>query len=559
MFFCLTAASAHGASAESLGSSEADSIVRVLYDEMFSDFGRAQELLGELRGRSEVAPSQLNRIEGDMWFNRGNFFNALRFYKRALYDRDMARNDDFRMKMIKRVFLCYDHTHNVQRMAYYADMLQELAERAGDDAMSAIAAFYQGKVAQGRGEHDEAYHLFRDAIDRMGRSGYVAKENELCYYYVTLLEGLQDDNRNDEALAVLREMEAYLGRVSDGGVMDDVWRKDLEAHKAVLYSRAGMTDSARVYYDRFRNSPAVYEYDYTCIMPYLVENGLYDDMINLSERRKEYLESIGECSGMDMAYIYQTLGDAYMKGGEYREAALNYQRLDSLQEEMKLAESQSALEELSMNYEARYAELEHERRVARVKIMSTVVVALLVLLCVIGLVLRERHNMRIIMNKNRWMARTIERIQQREEVDAAAMSSRVADDGEPKGDHGLENENGADVDMLIYRRLTNEIVDRKLYLNANLSRDYLLDLYNIPKNKFSSLFRRYGNTTYTQFINSLRLEHAIRMMRRQPNYTVDAIAKECGIASTVTLYNLFSQQYGMTPTEYRKTLSNSDE
>ena len=48
------------------------------------------------------------------------------------------------------------------------------------------------------------------------------------------------------------------------------------------------------------------------------------------------------------------------------------------------------------------------------------------------------------------------------------------------------------------------------------------------------------------------------MLKEQPNYTVESIANDCGIPSVATLYRLFSQKYGMTPTEYRQTVLLSD-
>lgn len=84
---------------------------------------------------------------------------------------------------------------------------------------------------------------------------------------------------------ILEEMTGYLDRnmAGAGDIIDDIWTRDIWAHKTVLYSRLGQPDSARIYYERFRDAPMACEYDYTCIMPYLTENGLYNDIITLSE------------------------------------------------------------------------------------------------------------------------------------------------------------------------------------------------------------------------------------------------------------------------------------
>jgi len=511
--------------------------------------------LDKLREIPGLPLYQLNRIEGDIHFNQGDYFEALKFYKRALYDQEATPNDDFQMKIIKRLFLCYDYTDNFQRMAYYADRLGELALKNHNKTMTAISDFCQAKVALKKREHTESYRLIRDAITGMKDSDYPAKDNEVCYYYVTLVEMLQDVDRNREAMEALHNMELYLSEAAKakGGeihdIIDEIWARDIMAHKTVLYSRLGEPDSARVYYRLFRDSPAVYEYDYTCIMPYLTDNGMYEDIIELSQKRGRYLMSIGEETARDMAYIHRTLGDAYIKTGDYPQAAANYQKLDSLINLIQQAENQSAIDELALNYEEKRQEIEHERHISRVRQTAIAIVAILIIVAISILVLRERQNLSVIKRKNQWMARCIEKMQQADSLIRNNMQLRV-DAVSTK----LSATAAKDADQAIYRRLTHEIISQELYLNPSLTRDDLLNQFNIPKNKFSQLFKKYGQTTYTQFINSLRLEHAIKMMHTRPNYTVDAIAKECGIGSTVTLYNLFSQQYGMTPTEYRKTL-----
>ena len=87
----------------------------------------------------------------------------------------------------------------------------------------------------------------------------------------------------------------------------------------------------------------------------------------------------------------------------------------------------------------------------------------------------------------------------------------------------------------------------------------LLEKYSIPRNNFSSLFQKYVGTSYSNYINNLRLEQAAKMLKEQPNYTIESVANDCGISSVATLYRLFSKKYGMTPTEYRQTVLISEE
>lgn len=56
----------------------------------------------------------------------------------------------------------------------------------------------------------------------------------------------------------------------------------------------------------------------------------------------------------------------------------------------------------------------------------------------------------------------------------------------------------------------------------------------IPKNKFAPLFKQNTGLKYPQYINKLKLEYAAKLLKEQPDYSMDAIAQSCGILSGTT-------------------------
>ena len=86
------------------------------------------------------------------------------------------------------------------------------------------------------------------------------------------------------------------------------------------------------------------------------------------------------------------------------------------------------------------------------------------------------------------------------------------------------------------------------------SREELIKIIYIPKNKFAQLFKLYARTSFSKYVNNLRLEYAAGMLKEHPYYTIDAIAKECGMSTVQTFYRLFSEKFGVTPTEFRSGL-----
>ncbi|MCS2194843.1 AraC family transcriptional regulator [Bacteroides faecis] len=110
----------------------------------------------------------------------------------------------------------------------------------------------------------------------------------------------------------------------------------------------------------------------------------------------------------------------------------------------------------------------------------------------------------------------------------------------------------------MFDRVEREIINRQLFLQPDFSREELIKIIYIPKNKFAQLFKLYARTSFSKYVNNLRLEYAAGMLKEHPYYTIDAIAKECGMSTVQTFYRLFSEKFGVTPTEFRSGLKISE-
>lgn len=107
------------------------------------------------------------------------------------------------------------------------------------------------------------------------------------------------------------------------------------------------------------------------------------------------------------------------------------------------------------------------------------------------------------------------------------------------------------IEKRMFQRIHNFILKDNNYLTPKMSRDLILKKTNVPKNKFAPLFRKYLGIKYTDYVNGLRLDHAVKQLEQHPEYTVETIAQECGIPKLQTFYRLFTVKYGMPPAEYR--------
>lgn len=107
-------------------------------------------------------------------------------------------------------------------------------------------------------------------------------------------------------------------------------------------------------------------------------------------------------------------------------------------------------------------------------------------------------------------------------------------------------------DEALFRAIHEKVVEEKLFLDPAFSRDRLVRLGLTNKNKMAFLLRTYAHNNFNGYINELRLQYALQLLRREPDITVKALALDSGFNSLRTFYRLFQQKYGMTPMEYKE-------
>lgn len=98
------------------------------------------------------------------------------------------------------------------------------------------------------------------------------------------------------------------------------------------------------------------------------------------------------------------------------------------------------------------------------------------------------------------------------------------------------------------------------FLSLGDSRDnYLIIPYlfkRVPKNKFAQIFKENAGMSFTEYVNGMRMEYAASLLKNNPQFTIEAVAKEVGLSSA-QFYKLFQKRFGITPSVFRNNLSNS--
>ncbi len=91
--------------------------------------------------------------------------------------------------------------------------------------------------------------------------------------------------------------------------------------------------------------------------------------------------------------------------------------------------------------------------------------------------------------------------------------------------------------------------------DSKISNDMLAQKANISEIYLRTLFKEHYGTSPHQYLISLRIERAKRLLIESPE-SVQSIALSCGFSGIYHFTRAFRQSTGITPTEYRKTFIN---
>ena len=105
-----------------------------------------------------------------------------------------------------------------------------------------------------------------------------------------------------------------------------------------------------------------------------------------------------------------------------------------------------------------------------------------------------------------------------------------------------------------YSLLIQKVIAR---IDVDLTADHSLKIYanllSVHPSYLSSLFHKETGLTLTEYVNQKRVEHGVFLLNTT-KMQIQMIAQQCGIPDINYFTRIFKKQYGITPSEYRKSL-----
>jgi len=101
------------------------------------------------------------------------------------------------------------------------------------------------------------------------------------------------------------------------------------------------------------------------------------------------------------------------------------------------------------------------------------------------------------------------------------------------------------------KRLIELMETEQMYLNPDLTVEDVVKRLGTNTKYFSNILHHEMHTTFSQWVNEYRIEHAKQLLQNKDEKVVN-LAWQCGFNSNQSFYRTFAKYTGSTPTEWRE-------
>lgn len=418
---------------------------------------------------------------------------------------------------------------------------------------------------------DKAYDYFDSAIDLLkGRKG-VKEIGMLSSFYGGKMSYLMTDSLYEDASVMALEREKQIKKLE---TLPDVPKGLVDMQYGYLYSKWAYNCYMEKKYVQAEKYFAMYqstEYSRTpdgkmYSIPYLLASKYYKQVIDNCQEFKELMRKQQDTINAQYMNVLEREVQAHMGMGNYKEAAILQGAIIAITDSINNRDKENAALELNTMYDTSEKEDYIAKQAFQLKVRNITLTFLtcitLLTLFVLWRMWRFNH---IIRYKNKILAKFInERLARKKDsqsldIDEQLMISQdiedesiLFDDQEEISDETGKVSGEEEENKKIFIELNRIVVQDQLYLSSELSREDLAQLVHLNNARFARMIKECTGTNFNGYINDLRIDYAIKLLKLHPNYTIRAIADEAGFNSTPILYNLFKKKTGMTPYEFKK-------
>ena len=380
-----------------------------------------------------------------------------------------------------------------------------------------------------------------EAIEQKADHGN-RKELDMAWACINISDIHHQTGDNEGAMAWLDRCAQALTRAKQGdSLMIEEWKGHVALKRALCQIELGHAAEAAATFAAIPRSRLMEPIGYREAADYLMAAGRYDEAADWYERiDSTYLATDGAKMTFDI--IATRLSPRYMayrKAGRNADALLLADSVSAAIDSALVWQKQNDAAELAVIYQTHEKELalndaKSETRIHRVLLTA----AILVIMLTGYLFWRERKHNKELLEKNR---RLLADIEQREREEQQTILQLKAEPQENLTAH-----------QQLFRRIC-DLMDGPdhIYTDADLDRNRLAQLLGTNEHYVTDAISACADgKSVNGFLNEYRLRYAAHLLATTTN-AVAVIAELSGFSRS-SFFRIFSEAYGMSPSDYRK-------
>lgn len=532
---------------------------------------KAFSIIAEAEKKGSMSDIDINTLKS-MVYNNGlcRYDSAAMYAGKALDNPLISKYPERQQMLLENISSQYYKCGEYARSMEMAEKGIDMAYEYGDRRLVAQLLSIIGQCYVQVGSDRHALRSFNRSIEILTLQKSADDTWEMAHdfvYVLTLKADLLIDMRNYSELFKMERM--FSDELSDmchkkesvkGS--NDIARANFFSLYALGYEKAGNKEKGEQYYRKlmetdFANSPE----GASLSVEYLIDTKDYKGALG-KVMQEEQQWNKGEKDSVNYFFAHRFLMSKarVLQGlGRYKEAIetgmLAYNLGDSLDSRIREQRAILVSEKLGKKILRNYIGVQD--RMLEKNMTVIIIMSVLLFVCLVLLYLVWRSN-RLIKEKNRSASILINDLQKyRAELYDSIGSednhdlSNNAD--KPESDKETQEDND-NFEYRQYLKIEKTIFDKKLFVCYKLSKEEVAEEVGMSLGYFNKLFAKYSDVSFNNYINDLRMDYAAKILKEKPNYTIEAVANECGISVRQTFYRLFLKKFGMTPVEYRSSV-----
>ena len=422
-----------------------------------------------------------------------------------------------------------------------------------------------GMVMAHLGQPEEGMEKIDEAIRQLDEPGSIDRMDAFIIAVKRKITVLNDQGRYAEVIPlaqrILDRLEHYEQHASayaedsyrlswsdspaDRDRYIDFSRAQANGFLAGAYAMTGDTAHARECLSRFNQSGYGHSFSgRRMIIPAQMALGMYDEAMATSD---EVVYRMGrDTINDDYAVILRDRAVVARAKGHVDEAYNLMNRHANLVKVLSDSLHASEAHDYAARYHAQEQELKIQEAQTASRIKSIIIGVIFLLFVIAGAFsFYYRHQRLVINEKNRALVRMINGtpfVAPVDEIEGAEDTDEVSDSEESEDTSAL------------FETIDTTIRTEHLYANVSLQRQDVCTRFCITRHTLNNLLAQHvGSSSFPQYINNIRMEEALPLLRDNASMTIAAIATAVGF-TPANFREQFKRQYGITPQEYRQSL-----